>query len=66
MIEIGIISKDWKVSCIFPIYRWKGDRRECANYRGMSIVIIPEKIYGRIMISRVIESTKEHVVEEKG
>ena len=27
---------------------------------------IPEKIYGRVLISRVIESTKEQVAEEQG
>ena len=42
---------------IVPIYKGKGDRRECANYTGVSILNIPGK-YGRVLINRVIESTK--------
>ena len=36
------------------------------NYRGISILSIPGKIYGRVLIRSMIESTKEQVVEEQG
>ena len=36
---------------IVPIYKGKGDRAECANYRGISILSIPRKIYRRVLIS---------------
>ena len=42
--ESGVVQEDWKAACIVPICKWKGDRRECANYRGISILIIPRKI----------------------
>ena len=44
----------------------KGYKRGCANYRGISILNIPGKIYGRVMISRVMKSTKEQEMEEQG
>ena len=53
-IESGVGPEDWKVACIVPVYKGKGDRREC-----VSILSIPGKIYGRVLIFRVIESTKE-------
>ena len=28
----------------------KGDRRDCTNYRGISILSIPEKIYGKLLV----------------
>ena len=59
--ESGAVPADWKVVCIVPVYKGKGDRRDCANYRGINILSIPGKIYGRVLISRVIESTKEQV-----
>ena len=64
--ESGIVSEDWKAACIVPIYKWKDDKRDCATYRGISILSIPAKIYGRVMMSRVIETTKEQVAEEQG
>ena len=44
----------------------KGDRREYANYRGVSILGIPGKIYGRLLISIVMKNTKEQRAEEQG
>ena len=57
---------DIEVACNVPVYKGKGDRRDCANYRGISILSIPGKIYGRVLINRAIESTKEQVAEEQG
>ena len=56
--EYGVVQEDWKAACIVPEYKGKGDRRACANYRGISILSIQGKIYGRVLIRRVIESTK--------
>ena len=41
--ESGVVSEDWKATCIVPVYKGKGDRRDCANYRGISILSIPGK-----------------------
>ena len=40
----GVVPEDWKAVCIVPEYKGKGDRRECANYRRISIFSIPGKI----------------------
>ena len=57
---------EWEAACIVPVYKGKGDRRDCANYRGIIILSIPRKIYGMVLISKVIESTKNQVAEEQG
>ena len=59
--ESGFVPDDWKAACIIPVYKGKGDKRGCANYRGISILSIPGKIYERVWINRVIETTKEQV-----
>ena len=51
--------------CIVLVYKRKGDRRECANYRGISMLSIPGKIYGRVLISRVIKYERT-VAEDQG
>ena len=57
--EPSVMSKDWKEACIVPICNGKGDRREFTNYKEISTLSIPEKIYGSILISRVMEKTQE-------
>ena len=56
--ETGVVLQGWKVACIVPIYKGKGDRREFANYKGISILSKPGKICGRVLISRVMEVRK--------
>ena len=36
--ETGVVPEDWKVACIVLANRRKGGKRECANYRGISIL----------------------------
>ena len=50
-------------SAIVPLYKEKWDRRD---YRGIIILSISGKLYGMVLSSRVIESTKEHVAKEQG
>ena len=64
--ESGVKQEDWKTACIVPVYKGKDDKRICANYRGISMLSMPGKVYGRVFIIRVRESTKEQVAEEQG
>ena len=34
--ESGVVPEDWKSAMIVPLYKDKGDRMECSNYRGMA------------------------------
>ena len=64
--ESGVVPEDCKAACIVPIYKGEDDRRECTNYRGISILSISGKIYGKLLITRVMEGTKKQVTEEQG
>lgn len=46
------IPKDWEIGRIVPIHK-KGDNKECANYRGITLLSIPLKIYERILEKRL-------------
>ena len=50
---------------IAPLYKGKGDRRECKNYRGISLLSIPGKVYGRILIEKVHSLTEGLIGEEQ-
>ena len=45
--------------------RGKGDRNDCKNYRGISPLSIPGKVYGRILIERVHVLTEGMIGEEQ-
>ena len=41
--KLGKTPKDWQTGVIIPINK-KGDRKECTNYRGISLLILPGKV----------------------
>ena len=46
-----------------PLYKGKGERSECANYRGISLLSVVGKVYGGILIDR-IRSSVDRVIGE--
>ena len=50
---------------IVPICKGKGDKSECKNYRGISLLSISGKVYGRILIEKVPSLTEGLIGEEQ-
>ena len=61
----GEVPLDWKRAIVVPFYKGKGDRNECKNFRGISLLSIPGKVYGRVLIERVRCETENMVGEEQ-
>ena len=38
ILEIGVMSEDWRYAVIVPLYKGKGEMTECMNYRGISLL----------------------------
>ena len=51
--EEGVVPADWCSACMVPLYKGKGDKYECSNARGISLLCVVGKVYGRILISRM-------------
>ena len=47
------IPADWRRSVIVPIYKGRGERRDCGNYRGISLLSVPGKLFARIILDRI-------------
>ena len=47
--ESGTVPWDWRSAVIIPLYKGKGEKTGCKNYRNLLNVF--EKIYGGIYIS---------------
>ena len=60
------MPEDWRRSVVVPIYKGKGPKDECKNYRGISLLSVPGKVYGRLVIERVRKLTEASVRDEQG
>ena len=45
----GIAPMEWRQSIIIPIWKRKGGRRECSQYRGISLLPQSSKVFARIL-----------------
>ena len=51
--ESDDVPEDWRSAVIVPLYKGKGERTECSNYRGISLLIVVGKIYAGILVHRI-------------
>ena len=63
--RVGVVPGDWIKAVIIPIFK-KGSRLDCANYRGISLLSIVGKVFGRILNERVKAITDVKVMDEQG
>lgn len=47
------IPIDWQTAIIIPIFK-KGEKRNCKNYRGISLLAIAYKLMERILLNRIL------------
>ena len=63
--ESGGVPEDWK-SVNVPLYKGKGERIECKNYRGISLLSVAGKIYVGILVDRVCGVIGGLIDDEQG
>jgi hypothetical protein len=49
----GCAPVDWKRALLVPLFKGKGDKKLAGNYRPISLLSIPGKVYALILLSRV-------------
>ena len=52
------LPEEWKESIIAPVHK-KGDKTDCNNYRGISLLPTTYNILSNILLSRLIPYVKE-------
>ncbi len=62
----GEVPDDWKKAIVVPLCKGKDSRSECSSYRGISLLSVPVKVYGRILTERLMEVTEGKVSEKQG
>jgi hypothetical protein len=52
------LPHQWKESIVVPIHK-KGDKTDCSNYRGISLLSTSYKILSNVLLSRLIPYADE-------
>lgn len=60
----GDVPQDFKDATIVTIYKRKGNKSICGNYRGISLLSIAGKILTRILLVRLLDSIAGKVLPE--
>ena len=60
---LSIVPVDWVIACMVPLYKGKGDMYECSNFRGISLLSVVGKVYGRVLINRIRNKTENVIAE---
>ena len=58
------IPNDWRKSTIVPIHK-SGPTTDCGNYRGISLLSVPGKLYSRIIENRLRETVEKNLAEHQ-
>ena len=62
--EKGKAPEEWQKAVIVAIHK-KGSKKLCKNYRGISLLSIPGKIFAKILDARIRQVTEGQVMEEQ-
>ena len=62
--DAEILPQQWIDPNIVTIYKRKGDKSDCSNYRGISLLSVAGKILARILLSRLLDSVADVVLPE--
>lgn len=52
------MPENWNEAIIIPLHK-KGDKTECSNYRGISLLNLVYKVFSRVLLNRLIPYAEE-------
>ena len=61
----GTIPPDWKKGLVVPIWKGKGDRQDCNNYRGITLLIVPGKVFAHLLLTWIHTHLLRHKKPEQ-
>ncbi|KAK3570481.1 hypothetical protein QTP86_019919 [Hemibagrus guttatus] len=60
----GTVPLDWATGVVIPLFK-KGDWKVCSNYRGITLLSLPGKVYSRVLERRVRPLVEPRIQEEQ-
>ena len=58
------LPKQWKNANIILVYKQKGERAECGNSHGISLLSVAGKVQAKIVLTRLLEHVVDLVLSE--
>ena len=55
------MPKEWQTGVVVPLFK----KRVCANYRGITLLSLPRKVYSKVLERRVHPILKPQIEEEQ-
>ena len=59
------LPQDWNLTEFVPLYKYKGKRSECGNYRGISLLSVPGKVFASTILNRCKDALDQVLREEQ-
>ncbi|CAF3906760.1 unnamed protein product [Rotaria sp. Silwood1] len=56
---------DWSTAIIIRLFKNKGDKRDCSNYRGISLLPVASKVFSRVIPNRVQNHLGTQIMEQQ-
>ena len=61
----SMVPDDWMKALVVPVHK-KGSKLHFKNYRGISLLSIPGKVYAKILEKRIRDIMEDKILEEQG
>ncbi|CAH1249728.1 Hypp8672 [Branchiostoma lanceolatum] len=62
--EQGKLPQDLRDAVIITLYKNKGEKADCSNYRGITLLSIAGKILARVLLNRLVPAVAVHHLPE--
>ena len=60
----GTLPQDLRDAVIVSLYKNKGEKSDCSNYRGITLLSIEGEILARVLLNRLIPTTTQENTPE--
>ena len=62
--EKGTLPQDLRDAVIVSLYKIKGEKSDCSNYRGITLLSIADKILAHVLLNRLIPTIAQENTPE--
>ena len=59
------IVEDWSLSILIRLFKNKGDKKLCDNYRGISLLPVTSKLFSRVILNRIQYVVDSQLLKEQ-
>ena len=63
--ENGTLPQDLRDAVIFSLYKNKGEKSDCSNYQGITLLSIAGKILACVLLNRLIQTIAQENIPER-